>query len=216
MNNYNIYHNYLNFHDIPKTFLNLIKFRVDESSKSYKSYASSRYSVFKNLQTLFPEKSESELVKFLDINQFHSLKLRPKILVSLSHKNDFACSATIEETSNILSIGIDIEENKKLNEKAEKFFINELDFQCEKISSISLWSIKESCYKAISSYLKYNDLESDVLKKLGCEKLLLSHIKILSNNTFELYDFPSVSGSFNFKSIYENKYILSIAFLESF
>lgn len=83
----------------------------------------------------------------LEIDRFLSLQYYPNLLVSLSHHKDWG-AAIICQSSSILSVGVDIEDVKRvLKEGTKKFFVHSKD---SSMPLIKLWIAKEAAFKAIS------------------------------------------------------------------
>ena len=93
------------------------------------------------------------------------LKNFPSIKVSLSHTRGYV-AASFENSSKILSIGIDIEIfSRPVKPGIEKFFVNSEDDS--KYSLLELWTLKEAAFKALSPLLKDEKL---TLKKIWINK----------------------------------------------
>ena len=97
------------------------------------------------------EKKGQQRIALADLQLVHYQELPqyPQYRISLSHTEGVA-GALIGKSSKFCSLGIDIELlDREITKGATKFFINEWDNQ--NLSVISLWTIKEAAFKAISS-----------------------------------------------------------------
>lgn len=131
--------------------------------------------------------SERDFLEYneLEIINHQYLKEDQKILVSISHTNDFAV-ASVSDSSEFSSIGVDLElSTREIKEGIQKFYINEFD---QIKNTLKLWCIKEAAFKAISPLYK------------GEKTLVLKDINIFNDGTFHLDQFEELSGFWKLES----------------
>lgn len=137
-------------------------------------------------------------VKFekIKVKDWQRVKGIEKYQFSLSH-NPKQVSLLRYETKKYLSCGLDEEVSSRIMDpKSSKLFINEKDNYDRRLSLLSLWVIKEACFKAISP------LEPKLKS--------LKQIEISKQNNFQ---FQNISGTFERFNSSKN-YITFIAKIE--
>ena len=121
----------------------------------------------------------------LEIVNHQYLKEDRRILVSISHTNDFAV-ASVSDSDQLSSIGVDLEvSTREIKEGIYKFFINESD---QITNTLELWCIKEAAFKALSPLYQEE------------KTLVLKDINILKDGTFHLSQCKDLSGFWKLES----------------
>lgn len=106
------------------------------------------------LVTLLKEREINCNVEDLEQENFSHLKSFPQFQCSFSHSKTHG-AAYIENSSEFLSIGLDIESlDRVVKEKTTKFFIHPKDKSKIADSLLKSWCIKEACFKAFSPIYK--------------------------------------------------------------
>jgi phosphopantetheinyl transferase (holo-ACP synthase) len=89
----------------------------------------------------------------LEEQDFHQLKRQNDLLCSRSHTKFLSAGAIAAFGLGLYSIGIDLEAmNRPIKSQVEKFFLNDNEPELFGDSNLSLWVVKEACFKAISSF----------------------------------------------------------------
>lgn len=122
------------------------------SQARQKSYYASRQALRNALNELgISVKTWSEL----EIENFHHLRMKPEILVTLSHTQNFAV-AWVATQVQYKSVGVDLELcQRKMKSNTLKFFVNSDD---EYSDPLKLWVQKEAAFKALSPLNPIQDL----------------------------------------------------------
>jgi phosphopantetheinyl transferase (holo-ACP synthase) len=205
MNNCN--YKYLNYDEIPKGFFKFINFNNFSTNNKKRAFAVSRYALFECIKDIYPNVNNKNFNELIKINNHFNLTENPDIKVSVSHKNDWGI-ALISSEKNIKSVGVDIELNKSLSDRSRKFFMAN-DKSVNSYSLIETWSVKESAYKAISSFYTFFN-NKDLYKIIGRENFLLNDIWINNQGEFGLHSLGKPLGDFIITK--NNNLIISKAF----
>jgi len=89
----------------------------------------------------------------LEEQDFHQLKRQNDLLCSRSHTKFLSAGAIAALGLGLYSIGIDLEAmSRPVKAQVEKFFLSGEEPELFGHSNLSLWVVKEACFKAISSF----------------------------------------------------------------
>ena len=120
------------------------------AASRHKHWQCSRYALWQGLRQLAPELNLN-LPDDLEIKDHHCLESNQKILVSLSHTEDYGAAVVGWHSEHLKGVGIDIEfENRPLPSGGEKFFTRKEDDETLKAQPLRLWVAKEAAFKAFS------------------------------------------------------------------
>jgi phosphopantetheinyl transferase (holo-ACP synthase) len=135
----------------------------------------------------------------LAINDFHSLKEDPSVLVSIAHTRGAACASALKRSSDCLGIGVDIENSDRVvRSEIHDKFINQKDIINGDF--LKAWTAKEASFKACSYFWKLE--KTFVLKDIRVN---------LEKNTFEV---PQLgSGKLFFET--REGFLLAVAILRN-
>ncbi len=127
----------------------------------------------------------------LEEANFYCLKKSPDTLISRAHTDQMTVGAVAELGLGVRSIGIDIEDEKRvLKPELAKIFLSSAD-QAQSLSLLEIWSAKEAIYKALSSFLLHHQLPVS---------------KPLTLKDIELTERQNLAGQFRFKD-FEGLYL---------